>query len=641
MRQALTALLLTACLSTAALAISFDVPTGSQPDDVPDLGLPSSFSLDFGFLTDLNQWFDPQSLEKLNDLVRAADLFRKIAQLPPDASMYDFFSQFTGFDDTYDEAIRSIKGLLDASAEVRKYVDLLDPDGLLKDVLPEDDESATPLFLHSPPLASTGAASTARFHSATYSSPDRLSQVDTHPRQVDSLLPYVEFTSANSPRSRPTISSTPNLPIGQSLKSAWELRQDWEVFEERYFQRVNAEINQPLPYLLYCQAGLTSDLPRPPDVTPGISVMHGDVHPQFLTKTFLSLQYGRYDDRLHLERDDYIRSRVAPLVSSNYFCDGLDFKAPHWIPGIRLNVCGVTVYESDGFPDPSYVNTDELKRGVESAIRHAHTKYLPEYLTSTLASLVPNSRHPLLFPTPWQYPVPTQGSLVYPVSDNDATSIEPIKHLGDTAKRLYGGSVTGNLAHLYYLAPLLKMSDNPSLQTAAKLTALIPILEPGAMAKNAPGAWPLEELKRWLPPSNMVFNETFGYQGFYRVSYEPTATFLPSFMIYDVENRRFYDYNIPDMLFAKALRQPLLFYTGFEVDTCIDYAYTVPYPGAKPVSAFTSDLSYLDLGYPFIGVQARYDWFTNPEGYPIPKVKDAPLIDYWGLPMMEDSLTNR
>ena len=631
------ALVATLVFLAPAQGAEFTVPTGGPSDQMPDLGFPSEVQLDFGFLTDVASWFNPDTLEQLNTLVRTAEVFRRIVELPPDASIFDFLSTFTGFDASYDEALRSVQRLLDTGGAVQQYLNLLDPDGLLKGLPVPEPEAITPLRLHSAPLAASDAASAPprRFNGARYQASQRLSQVDTHPKQVASLLPYVEFTSNSPGAEEPVVTSTPNLPLEQSTESAWELRRAWQVFEERYFQRVNAEINQPIPYLMYCQAGLTSAAPSTPKVTPGLSVRRTDVAPDFFRLTRNRLEYGRYDDRLHLEGVDYFASRLFPRVPGDYFCDDLPFRAPHWLPSVKLSVCGVTIYEPDDFPRPSYVNASNVKDGVEDAILRAHDTYLPQYLNSTLSSLVPNARHPLLFPTPWQYPVLDQGTVIYPVSDNEATDLTPIKELGDQAKRLFDGTLTGELAHLYYLAPLLQMSEDPALQTAGKLRALIALLEPEALAQGANGAYPLEELKRWLPPSNMVFHELFGYQTFYRVYYETRTTFLPDFMINNGE--KFLYQNAAARAFAMALRQPYLFYTGFQVDWCGGVTVT-PVLGSAPIYEFVPELSYLALGYPFVGVQARYDWFTNPEGYPIPSVKDTPLLDYWGLPYMNDAL---
>ena len=618
----------------------FEVPTHGPTDDMPDLGFPGEVSLDFGFLTDVASWFDPEALEDLNTAIRVAEVFRRVAELPPDASMLDFFSNFTGFDPAFDEALRSIQGLLEAGSAVQQYLRLLDPDGLLNGLVPPGSTGATPLRLHSAPLASAqgDGSSSQRFRGASYTSPNRLGQIDTHPKQVSTLLPYVEFTS-QSPNDRELVlTSTPNLPLEQSTQSARELRRAWQVFEERYFQRVNAEINQPTPYLLFCELGLTGGQPSTPEVAPGLTVRPGDVAPDFLRLTRGRLLYGRYDDRLHLESSDYLLARIVPRVPGELFCDGLALKAPHWIPGIRLNICGTTIYESDDFPKPLYVNTTNVKDAVEDAIIHAHDTYLPQYLSATLPALLPNAHHPLLFPTPWEYPVLDRGTVIYPVSDNEATDLTPLVELGNQARRLFDGTLSGDLAHLYYLAPLLQMSDDPAWKTAGKLHALIALAEPEALAQGANGAYPLEELKRWLPPSNMVFNELFGYQTFYRVYYETRTTFLPDDMLTD--GLRFFSQNAVERAVAMTLRQPLLYYTGLQIDWCGDTTVT-PIPGTAPIYSFASELSYLALGYPFVGVQARYDWFTNPEGYPLPNVNGSPLLDYWGLPYMNDSITER
>lgn len=624
------------CLAPTQAA-QFTVPTNGPSDRMPDLGFPSEVELDFGFLTNVASWFNSDTLEQLNTLVRTAEVFRRIVELPPDASIFDFLSTLTGFDAGYDEALRSVQRLLDAGDALQQYLNLLDPEGLLKTLPLPEPNTTTPLRLHSAPLAATDAASgsSQRFNGARYESFHRLSQIDTHPKQVASLLPYVEFTSNSASAEGPQITSTPNLPLDQSTESAWELRRAWQVFEESYFQRVNAEINQPIPYLMYCQAGLTSATPNTPEITPGLSVRRTDVAPDFFQLTQGKLEYGRYDDRLHLEIGDYFFSRLFPRVSSDYFCDDLPFRAPHWIPSVKLSVCGMTVYEPDDFPRPSYVNASNVKSGVEDAILRAHGTYFPRYLNSTFSSLIPNARHPFLFPTPWQYPVLDQGTVVYPVSDNEVADLTPIKELGDQAKRLFDGTLTGELAYLYYFAPILQMGKDPALQTAGKLRALIPLVEPEAIAQGANGAYPLEELKRWLPPSNMVFHELFGYQTFYRVYYETRTTFLPDYMINDGEKLLYA--NAAERALAIALRQPLLFYTGFQVDWCGGVT-VIPVPGAAPIYEFVPELSYLALGYPFVGVQARYDWFTNPEGYPMPSVKDTPLLDYWGLPYMNDTL---
>ncbi len=603
-------------------AQSFSIPISSSlPSEVPDLGLPDSLDFDLGKLIAVSDWFNPESLNDLRDVFLVANVFKRVIELPSDASMIDFFGAFTGIDTAFDEIYKAAKGMVSTYSSYDSYLKLIDPDGLLKK-LEEESPTGNTYPLHSPPVAQTLGSSTKEHfpNKAKYPQTNRLSLIDTHPKQVADLLPYVEFSSGTDPEHLNT-AIAPNLPLSGSIKSAQELRQNWQIFEERYFQRVKAVVQAPVPYLLHCTAGLTSSVPNPPDPLPGITVAPEDVSPEFYSLTRGRLSYPKYDSQLYLDPEQYALDalQVVSLVPGDYFCDGIGFKPPYWNPGWRIKICGQTVWETKDFPKPSSVDTVRLKRDVENAILHVHTKYLPEYLSNTLNSLIPNEEHPLLFPVPWEYPIPSLGSVYYPVSDMNATTLEPLNNMADKAKTLFDGSVTGELAPIYYYHPLLETSGDKTLKTISRLRQLIPLLEPNAIADGANGAWPLEELKRWLPPTNPIFSEIFGYQSFYRVNYTPGPVLLP------------------EPLYAKVLRQPMLLYTSFEINICPKDPYILPYPGAEPVYNYVPELSYLALGYPFLGLQAHYEWVTVPEGYPMPNTSGNPLIDYRGLPMLQTS----
>ena len=660
-----------------------DLPT-TLPDGFPDLGLPGQVPIDFGPITRIQEWFDPERLDEFRELLELAEVFQRVRDLGPDASLGEFLGAFVGIDADYDRFYQTFTKAQRFLAAYRFVQHWLRPDDLFDEpeiyspegARPQPRDAALAAGLQAAPwslglaapvaVAGPGAAAdplAARWqalarqasqddafrgprHSLEDASPDRktrfekrLDNIDTHPWQVLSLFPYVEFSAVDEGRT--FLYANYNLPVQQSQESARGLRKAWMIFEERYYQRIKATVNNPIPYLAHCKAGLTAGEPDPP--LPDVELTTENVTPfpvelsRFWSRIEDTLEPQTPSNHLHMERWQYLAdaTTIPSFVPGRYFCDDLPPNGrwwPYWLPGIRVRF-GPFSYETPDFPEPSWVDADDLRDDVNDAVVHAHTDYLPEYLEQAVLEMIPTPDHPLLFPTPWQLPLQSQsrwrgvneGRLYYPVADYTDLDITPLLDLSDAAQQIYDDTFTGLVAPLYYFKPVLFASGDPYLKKAAQIPRIIEAIEPGALSREVNGAWPLEELKRFLPPTNPIFYEVFGYQTVYSTTFQPVATFLPDPGDYALD------------VFYTALRQPLLLYVSFDID--LSTGTVVPIPGAKPVYHFVPELSYLALGMPFLGVRSRHDWYTVPEGYPVPgRPVDTPLIDYWGMPYLSDSL---
>lgn len=328
-----------------------------------------------------------------------------------------------------------------------------------------------------------------------------------------------------------TVWHLPYSSVLATQQAAAKLKRAWERFEDRYFWRVVTDLNNPVYYIPYCMLGFGienfSQGERPPiDFIPP-----GALPPELgslLGKEILDLT-SSFKERVKANAgsfvDDHYGLREAtpnyraegagefrkplyfpfvPSIKPSEFCDGMGFKIPVlYIPAISISFCGITVFESPGYPDRPWIfDQGEADARIKGAAKHAYSKYYPEYLTEVLTALLPMSNLGdyaskitdelsnlaqgnlsnlagvlkdldgfFYFPVPWQAPILGGGAVVTPVYDflyPDALRVGiDVLTIYDMVGALLNGESLSFLEKvalaMYYLEPVLEYLDQPLL----------------------------------------------------------------------------------------------------------------------------------------------------------------------------------
>jgi hypothetical protein len=376
--------------------------------------------------------------------------------------------------------------------------------------------------------------------------------------------------------------SAPFALLSDSQEVAKGLRQSWQRFEERYWYRVESQLNNPASYLVYCTLGLNSS-PQTP--MPEVKI---HVQEDFLPGGFdPKLDFSQADPMFYL--DNYT---LIPQVPKEDFCDGLDLQILPimFIPGICISLEGVTLICTPNYPMPLWFNWDEAISRVVSAITTAHTKYLLEYQSDVATHLLPG-KHGTFVSFPWHSHLPGDGAISTPVVDT-SVDVGQYQWLAEQAgNNLEGADALNAYAYYFQHLPGLGLTRSPTLQA---------LLFGNSVLGSPPGAWRLEEMKRWLKPANPLYYEHFGYASFFQVWSQLDTTVLPE---------------------GKSYIRPIL-YKAFALDIqCHILTLScepIPMPTVVSVPPFVS---------PFVGPRSYWGWISVPEGYPIPRVDGEPLLD--------------
>ncbi|MCL6531622.1 MAG: hypothetical protein K6T70_16135, partial [Meiothermus ruber] len=255
-------------------------------------------------------------------------------------------------------------------------------------------------------------------------------------------------------------------------------------------------------------------------------------------------------------------------------------------------------------------------------------------------------------PMPWQAHVLEGGAVVTPVMrtldgltpQNLVSEAQGIlQTLQRALPRLPEAERLAGTA--YYYQALNSLSKLSFLQpVSAQLTGLIAGLDEKAMRlalntlaatdegsklagrdlfinhKNAPGAWRLEELKRWFPPSNPYIYERFGYLSFFQVWNRAEVTTVPDFRA---------DRN--PLGVAASLGMRALFYWWVPVRIKVSLIPSPPFISLTGSLDFPRPIPVAPYVLPFAGERTYWGWVSVPEGYEIPRVKGQPGLGVSGV----------
>lgn len=383
-----------------------------------------------------------------------------------------------------------------------------------------------------------------------------------------------------------------------SVTAATGMRAAWQRFEDRYYWRANLELNNPALYLTNCLVDLNMGL-QTRTVQSRVTVAPNEVG----TDPKISGKYP-FSTPESLKLDTYL---PFPQVHNSDYCEGMTVNLiPEipvmYLPGVCFTILGTptgvciegdkTSITNPLAPAPIYFNMNEARRRLADAVAKAHTDYLLEYQGDVISALF-NKNNKYFFPLPWQSLLPGNGAVIAPVM-NQQVSPKPVMDLANRVRQTYQADPETRLFALnsypYFFQNLVR---SPTLSLHALPTRK-------DVLKSPPGVWLYEEYKRLLPPTNLPFQEQFGYTTFFQAYNEPKVALLPE----DV---------------AGKLMHPILYYATGVLQDLSGFSVILPQP---------IRISEYMAGLPFVGPQARYDWKSVPEGYAIPRVKGQPLFDY-------------
>jgi len=450
----------------------------------------------------------------------------------------------------------------------------------------------------------------------------------------------------------------PMSDLATTQEVARDLRKAWQRFEERYYWHVITRLNNPALYVVYCWAGL-----KGPDLNPPLPEVRVDVPSGVVPQGFdPGLSWPQPAAQGQHMLDAYW---PVPQVDPGEFCDGLGLQIlpMMYVPGFCLDIDAIGFswctpgYEAG---EPLWFNDGEAQRRVSDGIAHAVATYYPDYQRDVLVALRPRvptelsdlSRLRVFAPMPWQAHVLEGGAVVTPVMrtldgltpQNLVSEVQGIVQILQRAlprlpeaERLAGAA--------YYYQGLRSLAGLPFLQpVSGQLLGLIGGMDEGVMdqtlrglaatdegsklagrdlyinAKNAPGAWRLEELKRWFPPSNPYIYEHFGYVSFFQVWNRAEVTTVPDFRA---------DRNPLGVMASLGMRA--LFYWWVPVRLKIQLMPVPPFVSLSGALDWPKPVPVAPYVLPFAGERTYWGWVSVPEGYEIPRVKGVPGLGVSGV----------
>lgn len=393
---------------------------------------------------------------------------------------------------------------------------------------------------------------------------------------------------SSTPRTCPNYEFTaPLSSLDESVRVATDLREAWQRFEDRYYQRAVTELNNPASWFTSCVVNFSSGSKAQK------AVWTLNSEPWMYPTQLKGMATVLPDDRLHL--DAYT---LLPKVQNSDYCDGISPRVDFmYLAGTCTYLGAIRLFCLEGSqntlnpaaPRPLWFRYDVALKRIQSAIRHAHETYLPQYVADVATALAPTAKW---WPLMWSG---LDDAVVAPVMtlkpDLDGVMAEA-RRAGDalgapfrlTAQAYYAQGLTGPPAKLLRAHQLPSTTDDLGMEN-----------------NNPPGVWKLEEFKRRFPPNTAPLYERFGYVHLFQAWNRMVTTLLP------------------EQAKAKAARQMIFQATG--IYFYLHDGTSVPVPAPILIREYAA-------GLPYAGPQTHFTWVSLPEGYPVPRVKGRPPLDY-------------
>jgi hypothetical protein len=430
---------------------------------------------------------------------------------------------------------------------------------------------------------------------------------------------------------------------------AWGLILAWQRLEERIYWHVLTRINY--------QAG---DTERRCEMLDSLVQYYGDIFrgkkpevsvgvaPEHLPAGFnppLAFVPAAADKTFRMERYTYYYVGGTGIHSWEY-CDGVgagDSPIYPYKPGFCVKIFGRRVYCTPHYPEPLYIDMEEFKGRARRGMAHA-AGYVADYETGVVNAVRPwgdlmgfaralaqgRVQDPEIFaPADWSGALLGSGALVAPVirlvelpdvkDDLEAiwNTIRGAKYDDDLnkVKELYFAPSFKGLLSRIGLSGAVPL---PQVAEVARVQALDLLQGPRYRSEVSRGIWPLEEVKRWFPPSRPEVHEALGYTSYFQVFGKMDFTVLPD----------------PKAAWGTAEYGPVVFVRSLHIwNTPLIFDFDGP-TGPRPIPVVYPDVFNIrPIFIPpymifYFWPRYYYDWVSVPEGYPIPRVKGTPT----GLP---------
>jgi hypothetical protein len=379
------------------------------------------------------------------------------------------------------------------------------------------------------------------------------------------------------------------------------------------------------------------------------------VAPEHLPSVFnppLALPPVASDGTFRMEWYTYFYGGGTALSSSEY-CDDLgngDLPIYPYMPGFCVKALGLK-FCTPGYPDPLYLDMAEFKGRARRGMEHAAKAYIPDYEKDVLNAVKPRGdlmgfanalsqgsvRDPEIFaPTDWSGALLGSGALLTPVVrlvglPKVKDDLEAVwKAIRDAR---YADGDLNKVKELYFVPSLQALLSRaglggilalPQVAEGARVQVLSLFQGSKYRSQVARGIWPLEELKRWFPPSRPEVHEALGYTTYFQVFGKLDFTPLPD------PGARWSPGEYAGVSFVRSLHI-------WNVPLIIDYdnpvaVIVVPFPPFVIIipSVYPDFENVRPIFIPpyvifYAGPRYYYDWVSVPEGYPIPRVKGTPL----------------
>jgi len=470
----------------------------------------------------------------------------------------------------------------------------------------------------------------------------------------DRYREYLRQKTAD-PSSRPAIDYEWRLPVSTlegTRDVARRMLLAWQRLEERTYQHVMHKLSYvPGATELLCEAkklgwGIVEDSMKLNPETPEAKV---STLPQHFPEGYappLESQKAASDGALRLDWYSYYyvhNFRVHP----DDFCDNISGEMTIFIPGIKLKFPPDIEITTPGYPWPLFWTEEAYRNNAMSGVREASANYTPDYVRDVyeavatpkieidLASLGKafesllkgdfgsiGTEPKIYIPIYWTSHEVGAGVTTAPVIKMTPSVgiVEDVRQIMDkiVVRSRFQDRLLETAKWAYYVNSFrdiarrlgISISLPPVADAAANAIKTIGGFQ--YRSEIVKGIWPLEELKRWFPPTLPQIHESLGYTTYFQAFAKPELTMLPDPGA---------DWGPGEFAITAFMRSIHIWNIAFVTDFNCGIPPCV-YP--DPASIFPIPIAPYVITY--AGPRYYWDWVSVPDGYPIPRVKGVPLL---------------
>uniref|UniRef100_A0A7C5VGV3 Uncharacterized protein n=1 Tax=Thermus caliditerrae TaxID=1330700 RepID=A0A7C5VGV3_9DEIN len=361
----------------------------------------------------------------------------------------------------------------------------------------------------------------------------------------------------------------------------------------------------------------------------------------------LPLQPAASEGAHRIDWYSYYYSENARVPPWDYCWDAGWVSIPFFpmIPGWKLVTPLGLEITSPNYPNPLWINMGELEARARKGMERMTSRYVADYeidiakaiaprgdpasFAASLKNLLsgtPGLDDPEVYlPTAWSSHGAGLGAVVTPVIRwgeipqaaqdlQDILALYGRSNFGDdllnTARYAYFQETIENLGR--------RLGISISLPTVTKTASDIlktALIGDKYRDDKARGIWPLEEAKRWFPPSLFQIHEALGYTTYHQVFGKVEATTLPD------PKANWAPGEYAGVLFMRSLH---IWHVPIIIDCRVPRPPFMPCP-AYPDLANIRPIPIAPYTVFYGGPRYYWDWVSVPDSYPIPRVEGLPL----------------